>query len=123
MSRALCYHSKYVPRIKFDLNLQLISKRLPGHLQSDCTHFTWTKEKNGTCSIKGNKVSLSDLVFGNDESSVCGLVDDNISHIEWNENGWANGCTFMGPSLDIATTGGHHECYAICASNQGKCLK
>lgn len=66
-------------------------------------------------------MSLSDLVFGNEESSVCGIVDDNFSHIEWNENDWAYGCTFFGKGLDIETS--NHECYTTCAANQGKFLK
>lgn len=71
--------------------------------------------------MKGNTVSESDRIFSIDESDVCGIVEDNFSHIDWNENDWAYGCVFLGKGLDIQTR--NQDCYTKCASTEGKCLE
>lgn len=67
-------------------------------------------------------MSTSDIVLGNHESDVCGIIVDNVSHIEWNENDWAYGCMFLTDSLLDSITSLNHDCYTKCAATTGKCL-
>jgi len=40
-----------------------------------CTHFTWTTWNGGTCWMKKGSVSKNDAVFTNDQTMVCGVID------------------------------------------------
>ena len=43
---------------------------------SGCTHFTWTTYNGGTCWLKSGSVSKSDASSTNDDSTVCGIVEN-----------------------------------------------
>ena len=44
----------------------------------NCTHFVWTELNSGTCWLKSGIANLSDAVFTNDFSMVCGLLTKSI---------------------------------------------
>lgn len=68
--------------------------------------------------MKKNRVTISDAVASNDNESVCGVVDENVSRITWLPNGWAVGCEFWKNDLhDVRSSGA--ECSALCAATQG----
>ena len=43
---------------------------------SSCTHFTWTSYNDGTCWMKSGSVFKNDAVSTNDNSMVCGVLDN-----------------------------------------------
>ena len=40
-----------------------------------CSHYVWHNYKNGTCILKKNEVSEKSVIFSNDPTSTCGLVE------------------------------------------------
>jgi len=45
-----------------------------------CTHFTWTTYNGGTCWMKEGSISKSNAYFTNDQSMICGVIDDSQSN-------------------------------------------
>ena len=42
-------------------------------LVSDCSHFSWTSDKGGTCWMKSGQVEAKDAYPTGDEFMICGI--------------------------------------------------
>lgn len=40
-----------------------------------CSHFVWSSKEGGTCFLKKNAISKSEVIASNDPSSFCGIVE------------------------------------------------
>lgn len=60
-----------------DLSVAFVASGQCGSLcfkTSDCTHFTWTRNNNGTCQLKRGSVTKNDATPIADPSMICGIV-------------------------------------------------
>ncbi|CAF0723871.1 unnamed protein product [Adineta ricciae] len=96
-----------------------------------CTHFTWTPYRHGTCWMKTGRVKKSDAVASDDPEAICGsprFVQDSEyeqpalytrypkkSKINWNGNNWAIGCDFNGREFKSVEIPGE-DCGGACAT-------
>ncbi|CAF3409652.1 unnamed protein product [Rotaria sp. Silwood1] len=88
-----------------------------------CTHFTWTRYKGGTCWMKTGTVSKKDALTTNDQTMMCGVMNEEQeknkgSTIQWNGKNWAMACDFHGKDLSkVQTTA--ELCGSKCVETQG----
>ena len=65
----------------------------------NCTNFTWTSYKNGTCWMKTGNVQRNDAYVTDDVTMVCGYVNRTV--IQWMPANFAFSCKFVGKENDL----------------------
>ncbi len=79
---------------------------------SECTHFTWTRSRGGTCWFKSGTVSVDKAVVRKAAEIRCGYIltpaeTSSENGIIWKDRNWAFGCDFYNRDLTTKQTRSH----------------